>query len=454
VTPLEIQIKTTADLQGLKLTEQGLQRVKEATQQVASKSEAYVQSHSKVTDEMKRQAQAASEVLSDQDKLAKHYQVSAQAADNLGKNIGTLKGGFSGLSQVMGGLLSGNITQVTQGFLTLSKTAANASPAIQALFGQIASGAAAAMVVAAPLIVAIGAMKQMAADNEKAMQRWWGEAAKSAEAYKQKSAEVKAAAQADLDAMLVKVRELAAGYQSLISDMDRAQSRAKEVANAQKELALAKATTPEEKAAIEAKFGAAGLESDQLNAGVRQRNAEETLTKARGQMDDAEAGVRDAEIAFQNNPTRANQDAVKAAKANRDKVSSEISPVIEKSYSEMEAARHTTKIAGIRQDTLKVQSSRPAALPSIRPEAVARPDIGAPLDRDRASALRQTAEVAQAAGDWSGQAAAVDELRKMNAAAKAFASAVAANASGTTAALRKTESKLKRTQQAGPGGGG
>lgn len=440
MTPLEIQIQTTADLQGLKLTESGLQRVKEATQQAASKGDAYVQAHSKVTDEMKQQAQAALKNIDAMKKVATE-------ADRLGRNVNSARQAFSGLKDVIGGALTGNILQVGQGFGKISSAATNASPAMQALFGQIARGAAAASVVAGPLLVLIGAFKLKAQENEAAMKRMWDEAAKGADEYKKKSAEVKAAAEADLAVMVASVARLAQSYDDLVGRMDRAASRQKELDAANKDLELSKATTDEHRAAIEAKYAAAGVGGDISQAGVRKKNAEEALTNANQQIRDAEAGVRNAEQAFANNKTRANQDAVKAAKANLDEVSTRVSPIIRKAQGEIEDADQTIKIGGIREQTMRntTASKTAGSISEIN---------------DRKAVLRQTAETAQAKGDFAAQDAAVAELRKLATSANKLAKAVVDTGATTTQALgeatkalEKQKRQTKLATQAGPGGG-
>ncbi len=440
MTPLEIQIQTTADLQGLKLTEGALQRVKEATQQAASKGDAYVQAHSKVTDEMKQQAQAALKNIDATKKLANE-------ADHLGRNVNSARTAFSGLKDVIGGALTGNILQVGQGFGKISSAATNASPAMQALFGQIARGAAAASVVAGPLLVLIAAFKLKASENEAAMKSMWDAAAKGADEYKQKSAEVKAAAEADLAAMIASVERLGQSYDDLVGRMDRAAARQKELNDANKDLELSAAKTPEQKAAIEAKYAAAGVGGDISQAGVRKKNAEETLVNANQEVRNAQASVRNAEQAFATNKTRANQDAVKAAKKNFDEVSARVSPVIRKAQSEIEDADQVIKIGGIREQTMRntTASKTAGSLSELNSQK---------------GDLRRTAEAAQARGDFAAQDAAVAELKRVTAAADKLAKAVISSGATTAASLNaaskeieKNKKRTANTAQAGAGGG-
>lgn len=450
MTPLEIQIQTTADLNGLKLTEASLQRVKEATQQAASKGDAYVQAHSKVTDEMKQQAQAALKNIDATKKLA-------DESGSLAKNVNSARGAFSGLKDVIGGALTGNILQVGQGLGKISAAATNASPAMQALFSQIARGAAAASVVAGPLIVAIGAMKLMASENEAAMKSMWDEAAKKAEAYKVASAAVTAAAEADLARLSAAVAKLAGEYSDLLARMDKAASRQKELNSANKALELSTATTDEQRAAIEARYAAADIGGDISQAGVRKTNAEQAQNQANQNIRDAEAAVRDAQANFDANPTRANQDAVNLAKANAGKVTDEAGKVISQTQAEIESANQTIKIGGIKEQTLannNARASAPAASSSSSGSSSSGSSGGGSSMAYSGDYNAQSAAIKLASfnGSISPQAAA-SALQKLNTEAAALNQAITQNATATAKTLNSTSKKLKLATQSGPGGG-
>lgn len=441
-TALEILIRTTAEMQGVNLTEDGLQRVKEKVQELSAKNNENAESSSGVTDAMKEQAQETLRNMAATEKASASAKQAASAAQGFAKELGALRLAGNGVSKIMNGLSQGDLP----GLVNAARGVGDVFKAMQTGFATFAGAASAAAVVAAPLLVLIGAMKLAANDAEVAMKRWWDEAAKSAEAYKVKSAEIKVAAAADLAAMLADVAKLAAAYDSLIGRMDAADKRAKEVSAAQKELALAKASTPEERAAIEKQFAENAVANDILNAGVREKNAKEAQTQASQENRNAEAGVRDAELAFKANPSRANRDALAAAKGNLDEVQTRTSEVFKKTDGEIDDARHTRKLGGIKQDTFKARAANTGPGPAASPS-------GAPLDAGRAAELRRTAESSQASGDFAAQAAAVKELKLMNAAAKEFSKSTAQHASATAKSLDKAAAKIKLASQAGTGGG-
>lgn len=425
-TELEIRIRTIAEEQGIKLTEQGLQRIKERTQELGQRTGDATGEFKGFTAAQKEQAHELLRGIETKDKAAR-------AAQNLARDVKTAGSAFSGLKNVIGGALTGNIGQMADGFKQLSNAATQASPRMQALFQQIARGAAAASVVVGPVLVAIGAMKMAAADAEAAMKRWWDEAAKGAEAYKQKSAEVKAAAAADLERMIADVQRLAQAYDDLLGRMDNATKRAQAVTAAQKELELAKANTPEERAAVEARFAATAIDNDKLNANLRERNAEEAKLDARAKLRDAEAAVREAESRFKGSPTRANQDAIAAAKANLGKVEEEVAPIFTRANEEIDNARLTREVGGIRKQTLSVTTAKATA---------ASTDNAA-----RRAELRRTAEEAQARGDFAAQGAAVAELKKLNSSAANLTKAIIESGATTTSALDAATKELHKQKQ-------
>lgn len=473
-TDLEIRITTIADQAGIKLTADGLQRVKERTQELSAAYEKNSRSTSGVTDEMKQQAQQALRNISATEKVAK-------ATQNLDKDLGALKQAGQGVSAVFGGLLTGDFGRVSQGLLTIGKAASGASPFVEALFAQFARGAAAASVVAGPVLVLIGAMKMAANDAETAMKRWWAESAAGAEAYKQKSAEVKAAAAADLAVMLASVQRLAAAYSDLIARMDAAEKRSKTLAAAEKELALAKASTPEEKAAIEQAFASKGIADDMTNADLRARNSEDIRSQARQDVRDAEAGVSNAQAGYDNAVSaaaayapvstgrydrkgnevfapstsaaaiqaraaaKAAGDALAAAKSNLDQVQTSASGIFKSTQADIDNAALTKEVGEIKLQTISVNSakSRPG---SSSPGSSSSGGSGSIDDR----------KAAISAGSFNGSIspqAAADAMKKLNAEAATLNKVITAGATAAAATMADTSKKVKLIQQSGPGGG-
>lgn len=441
-TSLEIAIRTTADLQGVKLSEDALQKVVRKAEELDQKNRQNAQSTSGVTDAMKERAQQALRNIEADEKAAQAAQRAGRAVNELGKGLGATSRLGQGMAQVMSGLAQRDLP----GLLTAGRGVVSVFRTIGEVLTVFGRGAAASAVLAGPLLVLIGAMKAAANDAEAAMKRWWDEAAAGAERYKQESAAVKEAAAKDLAGMLADVSKLSAAWATVISQMATAEQRSKEITAAQKELALAKASTPEEKAAIEAQFGAAGIASDVANAKLSEKNAWEAQTQALQEVRNAEAGVRDAEARLKSNPSRANQEAVALAKENLEQVQSKAGDVFKSTNEVIDRAQHTQRVSGLKKQTLEVTSAKSAA--------------GA-FDPARAAELRRTAEQAQQRGDFSAQDAAVKELRSMTAAANKLAKAVVDAGATTTKALgaatqelEKQKKQTQRAQQAGAGGGG
>ncbi|HEX2860695.1 MAG TPA: hypothetical protein VHN79_03605 [Lacunisphaera sp.] len=425
-TELEIRIRTIAEEQGIKLTEQGLQRLKEKTQEVAGRTNEAAGEFKGFTAAQKEQAQQMVRNIEATEKAAK-------GAASLGRDVNTVKGAFSGLRDVIGGALNGNLLQVGSGFGKISAAVTNATPAVQTLFGAIARGAAAASVVVGPVLVLVQAMKMAANDAEAAMKRWWDEAAKGAEAYRQASAQVKSSAAADLAELTASVQRLADSYSALIGRMNDAEKRSKAVSAAQKELELAKAGTPEERAVIEAKFASNELDNEVLNADLRERNAIDAQNQGLQEVRNAEANVRDAEATFATNPTRANQDAVAAAKANLGEVQTRVSKdVIAPSQSQIEDARLTREVSGIKKQTLSVTTAKGTAKTA---------------SGGNRGDLRAQAEAAQASGDFAAQDRAVAELRKLNNSASGLSKAIIETGATTSSALDAAAKDQKKQQQ-------
>ncbi len=435
---LEILIKTIADTHGIKLTDEGLRKVKERTEELGRATGGATGEFKGFTSAQKEEAAAIVRGIEAKEKAS-------QASKNLSKDLGSLKAAGGGLTAVIGGALSGNIVQVGRGLLTLGQAANNASTAIKGLFGQFARGAAAGSVAAAPALIAIQAMKAEAAEAEATMKRWWDEAAKAAEAYRQRSAEVTAAAAKDLEELRAEVARTAAEYDALLGRMDTSARRADELASAQKELELAQAKTPEERAAIEARYAATGLANEQGRADLQIRNAEAAEAQARQNIRDAEARVRDAEAAFSSNPTREGRDAINAAKANLEQVQKDASPVFTRAAEVIDSARHNQQLAGIRGQTLSVTTAQATA---------------ETLTGGRTTELRRAAQDAMARGDYAAQDRAVAELRKVKAGNEALVKTVvdfgATTAPAISEAVKEIEKQKRQVKNAREttGGGG
>lgn len=377
-TDLEILIRTTAEMQGIKLTEEGLQQIKERTQELAHNSSAATEEFKGFTDAQKAQAQALADSLPP-------LQQTADGTEKLGRTLVGTKLATAGLSSVIGGLVSGDLLQMSKGFLDLHRAAASATGAMKGFFSSVASGAGVGALIAAPILLAIHKWTKAAEEADKQMQEIWAGQGKSTKAL--------ADAQEEATQRMIKNNDaLEASYRKVTDEInDTARAESALAAEKTKQAALL-AASPEERAKIE--------QAAEIEQAQRDVSTADQAQRAAVALSGDDRTVR-----------RSNDDLA---------------------------------IAKARLETARLGRQKAAPTPSG----------GAPLDAGRAAELRSTAESAQARGDFASQDAAVAELRKMNAAAKAFAKATGDNASATTKSLDKGTQKLKLAQQSSAGGGG
>lgn len=368
----------------------------------------------------------------------KAAQQSARNVNELGENFD--RGAAAG--RVLGQALQGNVFALTQlgpaikVIATLIKTSL--------LGALIALGAAAAQIVV-PFVAGFRKKKEAIEG-----------ASASVDTLKQKLAELEKAARESLQAQLAEVQKLREGYAELVGQIDAAEQRvakANELAakrqiaelNLQEQRALAAAKTDEERAGIQADFARrrelAGdsaaeiaLENRLLNAGIREHNARQTITDARGRIDAARfatfAKTQARELADANfkaalerqrrEPGEATDRAVREARDAR-------TVAVQAEEAALENVRTVTIEA---QQVISSAEQQIAAAQEIRANVPIEQQILG-LERDaretaravdvrgqRADLVRQ-AEEAMLRGDFATQDAAVAQLRRLDSAPSA-----------------------------------
>ncbi len=454
---LNIRIRILAEQQGVKLTEDAIQKVRDRTEELAEASDKAAAATGGVTDEMKAQAQAALKQINADEELA-------EAQKKVGHEAGSVREAIRGLTEVFHGLENGNPIAIFKGLHDIVKgLGLGVAQVAQAFIAMLP----AILAIAAPVLAAIGAMKLAANDAEAAMKSWWASAAASAEAYKKKSEEVRVAAEADLAAQLAAVEKLKAGYVTLIATMEEAEKRAKAVTAAEKEYALALAKTSEEKAAIELKYGNADSENTVRNADLKAKNMADAASQARENIRGAETGVNNAQIdfdsavestrAFDPDDPRGDEDRKKAliarqkldaAKSNLDKVTAANNDIISQADKAAKDAQLAKDVAAITKKTAAVNATK------IVNTSVAN-------NTAKEADLRATAQSAMESGDFAKQDAAVAELQKMAKAAADLKKSLATQATAVTQSLDaaskqadKNAVQIIAVTQGGTGGGG
>lgn len=474
-TSLDIEIRTIADLQGIRLTEGELQRVKERVQQLRSATEQQATATDTERQALRERAQEALRNIEADEKAAGSKRKATDASAALGKELRGLQQAGQGLNQVMEGLATGGIG----GFIQAGRGAVGM---LRSLAGGMLQLGPLAIAAASGLFV----LRKAAEQNEKDMQRMWDAAAAGAERYAKAVEAAEARASASLDRMKASISKAIADYDKLTAASDRAQARvsATNAANKQLDLAwldeqeqaaLAKARTPAERDKLAADFAlkrkqveinstAGDIAGQGLQAGVRRDNAQAALRKFRGEFDVADAAVRDAEdraaelerdalsLGQADTPEArairkdalAAREAVKLAEKNREEARSALESGTERATREIEQADLDDTLARKRGET---EASR------------ARTALGG-LDGRRRE-LRAAARSAQEEGRSADQDAAVrslaaleKEARLLKDAAEKYLPSVTNNIKRTGDQMREQDRRLKAAGALASGGGG
>lgn len=390
-----------------------------------------------------KQAEAALKgVKAEAAQAGKGVQQAGNEAEGASKKFRGMGAALGGLRNAWAGIEAGNPVAVIRGLTT----------AVLGL-GTAVVGVAAAL--AGPLLAAIIIMKKETEANAKAMTDMWENATRQTKAYKDGVTAAKDSASKDLAAMTADVERLTGAYTTLIGQMATASARSKELASARRELALAQAGTPEEKAAVEARFDKAGVETEGLQAGVREQNAREAysnMSQQSGQIrakteaarsKSRAATARAAEFSPGNDSQEARvartqaaiaADAVKFAEANEKDALGKLQPGMDKAQQEIESARTTKEAVGIRGKALAINTYKNTATTQG-------------MTKERRADLTAKAEAAQASGDFKGQAAIVAELDKARKAEAGAYKALMEDAKLRAKEADKIKQQIKNTRE-------
>lgn len=272
------------------------------------------------------QREAAQTALA-QIEAAEAAKKAAGAASNLGRDLGTAKQAGAGLAQVFRGVLAGDINQVSQGFLGISKAAATASPAMQSLFGQVARGAAIGSSFAAPILVGLVALKAKAKELEDQIKKIYSEAAKANENYTKNVEALAERRKKAVESELKTIGELAAAYENQKAGTAGSRARITRLDNAKEDLrksrnkgaeeaALRRARSPEERKKIQEEierlheaddvYGKLnGFQQADTAANFDIDQAHGTLSKARQENAGIDARIAEAKREFEDAVQRA-----------------------------------------------------------------------------------------------------------------------------------------------------
>lgn len=410
---LEILIKTIADSRGIQVSREEIARLAETTRQAAAAGKDYTISAEKIVDGLQQQKAAATEAAKAQDTVAEatggasdelkraaqewvfYNGKTTEAAKTTKRATDDLKGmqqAAQGANQIMNGLSQGGMTGlIVAGRGVIATFRAIASTALGGtLIGALAAAG-----------VAIEVLKKKTRDNLAEMDKAWQEAAKSSESYNGMLAKVDADGAKRLEAHLKAVQAVSAAYADLQKAMDAAASREDTLSKARSELekaqidrdetaALAKATTPEQRDKIKAEYATkregmksrearTALDREELQSKVRERNAQDVQSEASATIRGADVEVLRAQQSYEqaldvtrqfspddnSAPAQAARDrafaaqaAVKKAEANRAAVAKELTPTIEQSQSEIDAARLSRERVGIERQTLSTREEQ------------------------------------------------------------------------------------------------
>jgi hypothetical protein len=360
-TQLEILIKTVADSRGIALTEQEVKRLGDTlshTQEQARKADTSADALARQFGEANRQAAefgnslrglsndqllAVEEKLREQiktteglgqstdelkRKLEAAYNTRTNAqVDELGKrlrdasNQGTnftrvgqqmtgqlnqTQRAMSGLSNVTAGLARGGFAgavQAGRGFITILGGISRLAGPVGIALGAVG---AALLVIRKNAAAAREEMEKLAKQGEANVGKYAAELEK-----------LTAATEKQTEAQKTQLAELSAGYERLAADIANATTRADAQTNQRKELELAAARNPEDRAEVERKFANIEIDNKELRANQQRDVAERELTDLRGQRDSARNAARIIETSVAEKSALA-AEATKEAEAARE----------------------------------------------------------------------------------------------------------------------------------------
>jgi hypothetical protein len=324
-------------------TEEIKRRLTEQTRETERSRDAWSRMSEAEKDVMRQQAQTAVRTI----EATEAKKRAADTAKLLAKDLGSLKSAGQGVSQVFAGLSSGGVGGAIQSFRGMLQVVTSLRTGVGALVQQLGRGLAAGAAVAAPAIIAIKAMGQAAETTAKNTQKTLDDAAKASEERTKRLEEHSARVQAALQKELKLIQELQAGYDKLNAAQDRGDARQSALNKAETDRqlatidtrekeALAKATTPERRAAIAA---AAERERTKVRERAGQIDRDNVQLRAGVRIAREEENIRNQSDVLRRAQTEANQAELDAAKAE------DVAKTANKENPNSEAARSRTKEA-------------------------------------------------------------------------------------------------------------
>jgi len=492
---LEILIKTILDNRGVAAADADIKKLSESMKAAAQEGKPLETSVDAVTAAFTKQQAAGKEVATVWEKMTEAQKAdqrasaqsavamlqnddakrkAADASKLLTKELGALKLAGEGTRKVMNGLAQGGIG----GLITAASGANDIFRAMGTGLTQVGRGLAIASAAAAPLIVAIAAMKKISGDNESAMERMWAAGAKGAETYAARFKEVTAQVEADSDRQLAAIEKVISANDRLLASNAKADQREAAKFAAQKELALAEAKTPEERAAVEARFGGIAQDNRLLDAGRDEKQAQDQLAQLRYELDQSNAALREAEQRAEqskqdalgygdsNAPAAlaarqrafADRDAVATARTARDEQAVRIAQDQQANYDIIEGVRNSRELVGINRQTSAAQQ-RQSVTPAPAGPTVSAPDPRIARDLEvNLTGLRARAQEQMLARDYTGQSSTIVEIQRakkalseQNAALKSFARAAADGAESTSKEVQAQKRRLDNTAESRAG---
>jgi hypothetical protein len=286
--------------------------------------------------------------------------------------------------------------------------------------------------------------------------------------------------EAEIDSTIARYKELESQAASATAHADAVTKATRKLEDAQfesdKQDALAKAKTPEQKAAVERDFAAkaagttkarasADIDNELANAKIAQtrttnaaneasqslreadldvsskqddvatkkRAAEEALIRERNGLGSA-ADRKDAVHAYETA-----QAALTSSQTNRDTISKQAAPILADAQKADANVNTLTQLAPVKQKTVSLEAKN-TINPIMQEQSSERNTLAAKANEQ------------QAAGDYTGQSQTVAAIKQLDASLKANGGAVAGAVKDVTKTVDKNTDKINATRESGGGG--
>jgi hypothetical protein len=391
-TELHILIRTIADSQGIKLTNEQLDKTVEKVGDLQKATEKQTTADAAQKAEQHDRAEAALRQINAEEKAASAAKKTTEETERLSKGMRDLRESGRGATEILEGLERGGLSGLGQA----ARGSFNLLKGLTAGFTEAGAAGAVALPVLAAGAAAIFLLRQrgeeMARDNQKSLD----EAGKAWERYKRLVSDATAAIEADFKKQSDAIDHLTENLNNRFDQIAKAEERNKrlnasgnDLANARRDsaekAALAGASTPEEKARISSDFARrkesdeisqtiSGFDNTELGAQTRVRAAQEELTTARAQRRDQQVTLSDAErraeetkgiaSSFAPDDTSATaaaarkealaaREALKVAQGKSEELDKKLAPDEKRAQEEIEAAKATLQETSDRRAAYK-----------------------------------------------------------------------------------------------------